>query len=226
MLDELMRPGHHTTIEGEAAKGWAAFCQRFMDLDFQRVADRVCAALPSDYGGEQPGKLSVLELGSGTGGIAFKIAARRPRVGVVGLDSSQTLVDLAAEQSREMSLADRVRFRHWDRLPLALADESFDLAFANWSLHHWVQPAAVIDELHRVLIKGGKVLLIDMRRDAPQHLLEEMTAHVPEALRRRNPISVTDNYVTSEVAHMLRETRFGGGQVIEDRAHLVAVLEK
>lgn len=226
MPDELMRPGHHTTIEGEAAKGWAAFCRRFMDLDFQRVADRVCEALPSNSGVNQPVRLSLLELGSGPGGIAIKIAARLPQAEVIGLDSSQTLVNLATEQSQAEGLVDSVRFRYWDRLPLALPDESFDLAYANWSLHHWVQPLTVLNELHRVLVKGGRALLIDMRRDAPEHLLEEMTAHVPEELRRRSPISVKDNYVAAEVEQMLRQTAFGSGQVIEDGAHLVVRAQK
>ncbi|MCF8054845.1 MAG: methyltransferase domain-containing protein [Deltaproteobacteria bacterium] len=44
-------------------------------------------------------------------------------------------------------------------------DEQFDTVFTNGSLHEWSQPQDAFNEIWRVLKKGGRFFISDLRRD-------------------------------------------------------------
>ncbi len=58
------------------------------------------------------------------------------------------------------------------RLPFP--DGSFDVVTSTASLHHWKEPAAALDDIHRVLKPGGQALLYDIVRGIPPEVLREM----------------------------------------------------
>ena len=66
---------------------------------------------------------------------------------------------------REAGLAHRVDFRTGDNAYLPFADASLDLVVSTLSLHHWADPASVLNEVPRVLRPGGAFLIFDLRRD-------------------------------------------------------------
>jgi SAM-dependent methyltransferase len=93
----------------------------------------------------------VLDVGTGTGLVAFAIAARFPEADIVGVDLSE---DMVAEARRKTppELAGRIRFDQADAARLPFADESFDLvALGNM--------IPFFDELARVLAPGGTLLV-------------------------------------------------------------------
>ena len=55
---------------------------------------------------------------------------------------------------------------------MPFADGSFDLVISYASLHHWRQPAAVINEIMRVLKENGRVIIRDNRRVTGQPFWE------------------------------------------------------
>ena len=50
---------------------------------------------------------------------------------------------------------------------LPFADSAFDAAVTAVSAHHWKDPAAGIEELHRVVRAGGRLVLADIGRLGP-----------------------------------------------------------
>jgi ubiquinone/menaquinone biosynthesis C-methylase UbiE len=93
----------------------------------------------------------VLDVGTGTGLVAFAISARFPEADIVGVDLSE---DMVAEARRKTppELASRIRFDQADAARLPFADESFDLvALGNM--------IPFFDELARVLAPGGTLLV-------------------------------------------------------------------
>ena len=74
-----------------------------------------------------PDQGRVLDVGSGTGALAFTLAERKPRSHVLGIDPSKEYVAYA--NSRNL-FPDRARFETGDAQQLRFADASFDASLS------------------------------------------------------------------------------------------------
>jgi len=91
-----------------------------------------------------------LDLGTGTGAVAFKVAQRFPKAEVVGADLSPRML-IEARRRTPPELADRIQFDEADAERLPYPDEWFDLVtLANM--------IPFFDELDRVVAPGGWVV--------------------------------------------------------------------
>ena len=97
-----------------------------------------------------------LDLATGTGDIAFALAARGARV--VGLDITQRMVELAAAKSQA------AEFMVGDMLALPFRAQTFDLVTTGYGLRNVPDLTQAIDEIRRVLKPGGRVLSLDFNR--------------------------------------------------------------
>src|SRR5829696_8049831 len=120
---------------------------------YRRVASEVAAVHP---GGK------VLEVGSGPGRLAVRLAQEAPGMTLTGVDISQAMVERAARRAAGAGLSERVRFEVGDVAGLPLSDGEFDGAVSTLSLHHWPDPARGLAEIHRVLKPGGEALIYDI----------------------------------------------------------------
>ena len=107
-----------------------------------------------------------LDVGCGAGALAYALA---PLVGeVVGVDSSEDLVDVAREHAppgATFVLGDA------EALPFPYGD--FDLVGCLRVLHHVRRPELVVSEIARVTRPGGRILLADQLGDIdPMRSLE------------------------------------------------------
>ncbi len=116
----------------------------------QLVRDAVDAA-PGDR---------ILDVGSGPG---FYVAELLEQVGsegsVVGLDSSQTMLALAAHR-REGH--DNVAFHEADATSLPVEDASFDAVLSVQVLEYVADVPAALAEMHRALRAGGRLVVWDV----------------------------------------------------------------
>jgi ubiquinone/menaquinone biosynthesis methyltransferase len=101
-----------------------------------------------------------LDLATGTGDIAFALAARGARV--VGLDITRRMVDLARAKAPE-GLAGP-SFLVGDMLALPFPDASFDVVTTGYGLRNVPDLTVAIDEIGRVLRPGGLLLSLDFNR--------------------------------------------------------------
>jgi demethylmenaquinone methyltransferase/2-methoxy-6-polyprenyl-1,4-benzoquinol methylase len=106
-----------------------------------------------------------LDLATGTGDIAFRLAAAGWHV--VGLDVTRRMIELAREKSAART-GDIVvpGFLVGDMLALPFPDASFDVVTAGYGLRNVPDLPAAIDEIHRVLTDGGQMLSLDFNRPA------------------------------------------------------------
>lgn len=102
---------------------------------------------------------SVLDLGTGTGLVAFLAAERAGREGtVIGLDESEPMLAVARERSAAVGY-EHIKWHHGGVAQLSFADESFDAVLAVQSLMLLARPDAVLEEMQRVLVEGGRAVI-------------------------------------------------------------------
>ena len=99
-----------------------------------------------------------LDLATGTGDIAFGLAARGARV--VGLDITLRMIELARAK-RERGF---VRFLVADMLALPFRTGSFDIVTTGYGLRNVPDLSTAIDEIRRVLAPGGQLVSLDFNR--------------------------------------------------------------
>jgi demethylmenaquinone methyltransferase/2-methoxy-6-polyprenyl-1,4-benzoquinol methylase len=99
-----------------------------------------------------------LDLATGTGDIAFALAARGAEV--VGLDITARMIELA----RAKSTAPNPAFLVGDMLALPFPPSSFDIVTTGYGLRNVPNLTGAIDEIRRVLKPGGQILSLDFNR--------------------------------------------------------------
>jgi len=102
--------------------------------------------------------LRVLDVATGTGLVAFALAARGCEV--VGLDQSEAMLGEArAAAARRPEL--RVRFVQGQAEALPFADAEFDALSFTYLLRYVDDPAATLRELARVVKPGGRIAMLE-----------------------------------------------------------------
>ena len=97
------------------------------------------------------GNERVLDLGCGDGSLTQRIAKLLPEGEVLGVDSSQGMIDVASAKAQH-----NLHFRKLDINGLDFA-ECFDLVFSNAALH-WVKDhVRLLSNVRRCLRPGGRV---------------------------------------------------------------------
>jgi ubiquinone/menaquinone biosynthesis C-methylase UbiE len=150
-------------MEGRQARWYAR--QRMTPSQLESVRGRARQLLSGLKAGAR-----VLEVASGPGLLAIELA-RSERVTVVGLDVSQTMVEIAIENAAREGVA--VKFEHGDVAQLPFADESFDLVVCQAAFKNFTEPKRALDEIHRVLAPGGRAEIDDLSKEASADEIDE-----------------------------------------------------
>src|SRR3954470_10142565 len=96
----------------------------------------------------------VLDVGCGTGALAYAVADAAREV--VAVDSDAAMVDAARAHAPANV---RVELADGERLPFAAGE--FDVAATLRTLHHTERPELLLAELVRVTKPGGTILVVD-----------------------------------------------------------------
>jgi SAM-dependent methyltransferase len=136
----------------------------------------------------------ILDIGCGDGTLTYRLAQRAERVW--GIDDSLLPLRLARGEFDRRPGPRRPLLTNADARVLPFPDEAFDCVVMADVIEHISAPDAVMSEAHRVLRKGGQILLTTPRRQGavPSH---EYHCH---------------EYTGVELADLLRQ-RFNGVHV-------------
>jgi len=129
-----------------------------------RAKDEVFTSLFDKYAAHLtlPKSSKVLEVGCGTGAMMRFLARRDDFSGTaLGVDQSQPFIDAAQRFAQQENVSDRVDFQVGDAHSLDFSSATFDTVIANTLISHVTEPAAVLQEMARVVRTGGTVAIFD-----------------------------------------------------------------
>ena len=158
-----------------------------------------------------------LDIGTGPGQIALKLALHLSLWKVIGVDRSQKMIDEAiAKLVATPQATGRLEFRVADGNRLDFPNATFDLVICNSVLHHFAEPRNLLTELARVTKPRGAILLRDLRRPSrleyPFHVRWH-GRHYDGAMGRLYRDSVRAAYTAPELQRMLDASPLRGARV-------------
>lgn len=109
-------------------------------------------ALLNEIGKIRGGKL--LDVGCGNGNLFNCIPDKRYEL--YGVDFAENMISEA-----KINCGEKAAFFTADAERLPFEDNTFDIVTCNASFHHYIHPNAVLREMHRVLKKGGTLIIGD-----------------------------------------------------------------
>jgi ubiquinone/menaquinone biosynthesis C-methylase UbiE len=196
---------------------------RFRQADYRRLAQRA-VGLTTPPGGK------VLDIGTGPGFVAIEVAKLLRGTGsqVVGMDLSQAILTLAAENATKAGLNGTLSWREGDAKAMPFKDGEFDLIVSNDSLHHWDDPLPVFDEIARVLKDDGRCIIHDskrLQRRWPWLFVKTISLSIPRDFRVHWWNSIKSSYTADELRAILERSQLTGWRIEEDFMDLMVVKE-
>ncbi len=107
-----------------------------------------------------------LDVATGTGDLAFELAARvAPDGEVVGVDFSERMLELAGAKAEVRATelgGTHLRFETGNALALAYADDEFDAATVGFGARNFSDLGRGLSEMARVVRPGGRVVVLEI----------------------------------------------------------------
>ena len=226
-----MAPGTGRTRTTRGYKGiamegliatWYARNTRSRIGEQKALAERIAARVPR--GGR------VLEIAPGPGYLSIELAKLGTCRGSA-LDISRTFVEIEQKNARAAGV--EVDFRHGDATTMPFDADTFDCAVCVAAFKNFTRPRQVIEELYRVLKRGGTALIVDLRRDAS---LEDIDAEVERMhLNRVNAfftrgafrgMLLKSAYTRAEIEELVASTSFSVCEIKNDNIGMEIALTK
>ena len=162
----------------------------------------------------------VLEVAPGPGYLAIEIA-KMGDYRVSGLDISHSFVRIAAGNARKAGVS--VDFRHGDAAHMPFPDESFDFVVCRAAFKNFSDPVGALNEIHRVLVHGGRASIIDLRKDASLADIDDEVAGMHlSALNAKltkwtfRAMLLKSAYTREAIDAMVSQSRFAKGEISQD----------
>ena len=109
----------------------------------------------------------VVDLGTGSGRM-LTLLGKSAKMSV-GLDLSQNMLNIARANVTRAGL-EKVELRHGDIFATRLPKHSADLVLVHQVLHYLADPAAAVTEAARLVMPGGRLLIVDFAPHQLEHL--------------------------------------------------------
>ena len=93
---------------------------------------------------------------------AEKICRLKPKQGILGIDRSEGMLNVARRKVADAGLADAIAFETGDCLNLRFADGSFDAVTVAYGVRNFEHLDQGYAEMHRVLAKGGVLCVVEL----------------------------------------------------------------
>lgn len=131
---------------------------------YELLADDIVSCCPEGQ---------ILDIGTGPGRLLMKLSEKSPDLRLTGLDVSSAMVAKARDNLADAGLSEAIKVEEGNVEHMSFADDSFDAVVSTGSIHHWKDPTAGLNEVHRVLKHEGYALMYDLVSDTPPSVIKE-----------------------------------------------------
>jgi ubiquinone/menaquinone biosynthesis C-methylase UbiE len=121
------------------------------------IRDETALKLVVEFSGAGPDD-TVLDVACGPGLIV--VAFARVVKHATGIDLTPAMLEHARTYAAEQGVTN-VTWQQGDVLPLPYPDASFSIVISRFAFHHFLNPAAVLEQMARVCRPGGTVVVVD-----------------------------------------------------------------
>jgi Methylase involved in ubiquinone/menaquinone biosynthesis len=103
--------------------------------------------------------LTVADLGAGEGTLSQLLAKNARKV--IAIDNSPKMVEFGSQLAKKHGFKN-LEYRLGDIEEPPIANNSVDLAILSQALHHAIHPQKAIGAAHRILKRGGRLVILDL----------------------------------------------------------------
>ena len=104
-------------------------------------------------------RLTVADLGAGEGTLSQLLAKNARKV--IAIDNSPKMVEFGSQLAKKHGFKN-LEYRLGDIEEPPIANNSVDLAILSQALHHAIHPQQAIGAAHRILKRGGRLVILDL----------------------------------------------------------------
>lgn len=104
--------------------------------------------------------IKILDLGTGSGYLAFAIARIYPECRIIGLDIVTETIENNSIRAKEQNVSN-IAFTSYDGVIFPFEDNAFDIIVTRYALHHFPEIAKSFEEISRVLQSCGQLFISD-----------------------------------------------------------------
>ena len=104
-------------------------------------------------------RLTVADLGAGEGTLSQLLAKNARKV--IAIDNSSKMVEFGSQLAKKHGFKN-LEYRLGDIEEPPIANNSVDLAILSQALHHAIHPQQAIGAAHRILKRGGRLVILDL----------------------------------------------------------------
>jgi SAM-dependent methyltransferase len=125
---------------------------------------------------------AMLDVGCGPGWLCMHVAAGKPNIDAVGIDSSVTMVETA---TRNKGPRLNITIREMSGEHIKFPEATFDVVTAVQTAHHWKDASVIVSEMYRVLKPGGRLYLYEADRErttVPEGWIARRSGWPPDAI--------------------------------------------
>src|SRR3954462_13230198 len=160
--------------------------------------------------------LSVADLGAGEGTLSQLLAKTARQV--IAIDNSQKMVEFGSQLAKKHGFKN-LEYRLGDIEDPPIAKDSVDLAILSQALHHAIHPDRAIGAAHRILKRGGRLVILDLlshrfekaRELYAEHWLGFSEVQLHQLLEKSGFREIDVSVVSREKESQHFQTVFAGG---------------
>lgn len=103
----------------------------------------------------------ILDLATGTGDLAIKMAKRIPKAHIMGVDLSENMLAVAAEKVRRQGLDDHIALYQGEAEHLDIGDGVVDVVTVAFGVRNFGDIDGSLLEIGRTLTAGGHIVILE-----------------------------------------------------------------
>ncbi|MBQ2008120.1 MAG: bifunctional demethylmenaquinone methyltransferase/2-methoxy-6-polyprenyl-1,4-benzoquinol methylase UbiE [Alistipes sp.] len=103
----------------------------------------------------------ILDLATGTGDLAIKMAKRIPKAHIMGVDLSENMLAVAAEKVRRQGLDDHIALYQGEAERLDIGDGVVDVVTVAFGVRNFGDIDGSLLEIGRTLTAGGHIVILE-----------------------------------------------------------------